>query len=71
MERLLSQDDVAELLAIAPRSLESWRLRGGGPRYVRVGRLVRYRHTDVSDWLAARERASTSDPGPAPGRAAR
>jgi predicted DNA-binding transcriptional regulator AlpA len=70
MERLLTQSEVAELLGIAPRAMESWRLRGTGPRYVRVGRLIRYRNTDVSAWLAARERASTSDPGPAPDRAA-
>jgi excisionase family DNA binding protein len=70
MERLLSQREVAELLGIAERSMESWRLRGGGPRYVRVGRLIRYRHTDVSAWLAARERSSTSEPGPHPDRSA-
>jgi excisionase family DNA binding protein len=67
---MVSQAEVAELLGVTERCIEGWRVRGGGPRYVRVGRLVRYRESDVSAWLDARTRASTSDPGPAPGRAA-
>lgn len=70
MERMVSQTEVAELLGVTERCVEGWRVRGGGPRYVRVGRLVRYRVSDVSSWLDARTRASTSDPGPAPDRAA-
>jgi len=63
VERLLSQSEVAELLGIAPRSLEGMRLKGTGCRFVRVGRLVRYRPADVAEWLASRTAASTSDPG--------
>ena len=47
------------------RTLEGWRVRGGGPRFLKIGRRVVYRRRDLDAWLAARERASTSDPGDA------
>ncbi len=47
------------------RTLEGWRLRGGGPRYLKIGRRVVYRCRDLDAWLAARERTSTSDRGEA------
>jgi len=70
MDRLLTQADVAELLGVTERCIEGWRVRGGGPRYVRCGRLARYRREDVERWIASRTATSTSDPGPAPDRAA-
>jgi hypothetical protein len=48
---------------IAPRTLEAWRVNGGGPRFIKVGRRVVYRRRDLDAWLTARERSSTSDPG--------
>ncbi|SFK95948.1 hypothetical protein SAMN05444421_111120 [Celeribacter marinus] len=32
---------------IAPRTLERWRAEGRGPQFVRIGRHVRYRQTDI------------------------
>jgi excisionase family DNA binding protein len=48
----LTEGQVAEMLRISRRTLQAWRLRGGGPPYVRVGpRMVRYRAGDVLHWL--------------------
>ena len=44
-------EEVAEHLQKPPRTLEQWRYRGIGPRYVKVGRDVRYRWSDVEKWL--------------------
>ena len=56
--------EVAFLLGVTVRTLETWRLRGGGPRYIALGhRTVRYRRRDVLAFMQARERRSTSDPG--------
>jgi predicted DNA-binding transcriptional regulator AlpA len=61
---LLTQQHAADFLSCSPRSLEAWRLRGGGPRHVRLGRrCVRYRLSDLADWVASCVRTSTSDPG--------
>jgi hypothetical protein len=36
------------------RTLQGWRLRGSGPRYYKLGGMVKYRWSDVEDWLNAR-----------------
>jgi excisionase family DNA binding protein len=51
--RLLTPEDVAELLGISERTLEFWRYQGRGPAFLRVGKRVRYRPTDVEAFLAA------------------
>ena len=46
-------------------TLAKLRLRGGGPRFCRIGRAIRYRRCDLDDWLLASSRRSTSDTGAA------
>jgi excisionase family DNA binding protein len=58
--RLLTVNEVAELLRCSKSSLDKWRLIGGGPRFVRVGARVRYRPADVAAYIAEQTRASTS-----------
>ena len=56
MDKLLSQNEAAERLAVQPRSLEAWRQRGIGPRYLRYSKTcVRYRLSDIQAWVATRE----------------
>jgi len=59
----LSTPQAAELLGISRKTLEKWRLVGGGPAFRKVGRLVRYTSDDLQNWLDSRRRVSTSDPG--------
>lgn len=61
LQQLYSQDDVAERLGISTRTLERYRVAGDGPRFVKMGRLVRYRADDLDAWLAGRARSSTSE----------
>ena len=62
---LLTETQAAQVLSLSVRTLQSWRLRGGGPRFVRVSsRCVRYRNSDLAEFIDARTVASTSDPGP-------
>jgi predicted DNA-binding transcriptional regulator AlpA len=63
LEPLLSVAQVAKLTGRAVSTLEKDRLTGHGPRYVKLGRLVRYRPADVRTWLSERVRRSTSDTG--------
>jgi predicted DNA-binding transcriptional regulator AlpA len=44
---------VARRLGISPRTLENYRQRGIGPNYVRLGRTIRYRWSDIRDWIEA------------------
>jgi len=45
---------------VSPRTLQRWRLEGIGPIYVKLGRLVRYRQTDLDRFLDESTRTSTS-----------
>lgn len=58
---LLNQTQAAKLLAVSTRTMEGWRCRGGGPRFVRVGRRVRYRLVDLQEWIERRTFRSTSE----------
>lgn len=55
LEKLLSPDELVELLGIPKRTIYNWRLRGEGPPAVRVGRHLRYRPSDVEAWLRGTE----------------
>jgi predicted DNA-binding transcriptional regulator AlpA len=53
----------ADFLGISPRTLEGLRVRGGGPRFVKIGGSVRYRIASLEEYLRQQERVSTSDAG--------
>ncbi|HEX7082024.1 MAG TPA: helix-turn-helix domain-containing protein [Gammaproteobacteria bacterium] len=48
---LLRQEAVAEYIDVSMATLEKWRKTGRGPAHIRVGRLVRYRQSDLDRWL--------------------
>ncbi len=59
-DALLTEVQAADLLNLSVRTLQAWRLRGGGPCFVRLGRAVRYRRQDLTSWLDANTLAHTS-----------
>jgi predicted DNA-binding transcriptional regulator AlpA len=62
--RLIDTDTAAEWCGVSGSYLKKLRATGGGPRYVKLGRQVRYATSAIDDWLRAREFASTSDYAP-------
>jgi excisionase family DNA binding protein len=51
-ERLLSPEEVADRLDVSPQTLANWRRNPDHELpYVNVGRLVRYRESDLEDFL--------------------
>ena len=50
-DELLTPEEAARLLRRAKRTLETWRYRGYGPPWVRVGRTPMYRRRDIEAWL--------------------
>lgn len=50
---LLSEDELAALLDVKAQTLQSWRVQKTGPDFVKLGKAVFYRKTDVEDWIAA------------------
>lgn len=62
MDPLLTSQQVADLLAVELRTVEDWRARGVGPRFVRVGRrMVRYRPADVESYVAGGQPTSAGE----------
>jgi len=60
--RYVTADEAAEFLRLSPRTLEKHRGIGGGPRYHKFGRAVRYAMSDLEAWAEARAFEMTSDP---------
>ena len=64
---LINEEAAASHLGLKVRTMQGFRYRGGGPRYVRISsRCLRYRRVDLREWADARVRTSTSDPGKEP-----
>ena len=58
---LLSAREAAALLHLSERTLERFRVSGAGPKFVRLGRSIRYPLTDIEAFIAARIVGSTSE----------
>ena len=67
-DKYMNTREVAAYLGLSPRTLDRYRVKGGGPAFHRFGGCVRYLRADVAAWAAARRVRSTSDDG-APGTA--
>ena len=60
-DALLTEAQAAKFLNLSDRTLQAWRLRGGGPPFVRCGRCVRYRRQDLRAYVDARIFRHTTD----------
>ena len=49
---LLDPEQAATFLQLSSRTLAKWRSIGRGPAYVKVGRLPRYRQSDLDNYLS-------------------
>ena len=64
-EALITEGEAASILRVSLTSLRRWRRQGSGPVYRKLGRTVRYRPNDLSDFVASAGRMSTSNAGAA------
>ena len=48
---IMNEMQVAEYLNMSAASLRKWRLFREGPKFLKVGRAVRYRKAEVDAWL--------------------
>ena len=58
---LIRDFELAEWLNVKRSTLSRWRLRGWGPPFIKVGKCVRYKVSDVKEYLEKRKRQSTKD----------
>ncbi|MCF8076093.1 MAG: helix-turn-helix domain-containing protein [Desulfotignum sp.] len=58
--QFLKRQQAAEYLNVKRSTLEAWATRGGGPAFVKLGRAVRYRISDLEKFIESRIRQNTS-----------
>jgi hypothetical protein len=60
--KLVTTEQAAKYLGgYKPNTLEGWRVRGEGPRFLKIGHFVRYSVDDLDAYLKSCVRTSTSD----------
>jgi len=62
---ILTTNQAAARLGVQPQTLRAWRMRGGGPRFVRLGigkmSKVGYRLSELEEWVGRHTFGSTSE----------
>lgn len=58
MDDLLTTAEAAEYLRQSPSALNQWRVAKRGPKFIRVGRRVLYRRSDLVAFVDALAEAS-------------
>lgn len=57
----INENQAAEILGVSTRTLQAWRVRGGGPPYVKIGRAVRYQRRALVTFQEQHTVTSTTD----------
>jgi hypothetical protein len=62
LEEYITERGLKRRYDISPRTAQRWRVSGGGPPWIRLGRRrVIYRIRDIEAWLAARTYCHRAD----------
>ena len=61
---LINEREAGAFLGLTDRTMQSWRQRGGGPKFIRISsRCIKYQRIILKGYAEARLRSSTSDLG--------
>ena len=60
LPEFLKPGEAAAMLRLNKRTLDRYRIIGGGPAYYKFGTVVAYTLADLADWAAARRYRITS-----------
>jgi hypothetical protein len=50
-EPLIGEKEAAELLDLKPQTLAVWRIKGIGPAFYKMGRLVKYKRSELAAYV--------------------
>lgn len=62
-EKLINPSEAAAFLGVSTKTLANGRVSGKSPPYFKIYGRIRYRPTDLVDYVGAHRRLSTSDVG--------
>lgn len=57
----LTPQHAAKIIGISKSTLAKLRLKGDGPKYLKIGKSILYRPQDIEEWMASRVFKSTSE----------
>ena len=57
--KLFSPESLAKELGISEHTLANWRSAGRRPAYAKLGGKIRYRESDIANWIESNLRSST------------
>jgi excisionase family DNA binding protein len=60
-ETYYTPEEAAAYLRSSPSTLAKRRLCGDGPAFTRIGRVIRYRRSDLDGWMSEKLARSTSE----------
>jgi len=60
MQSVLNTEEAAKILKVKVATLEQWRWNGKGPRFLKLGRAVRYRQEDLAAFMEGNTCTSTA-----------
>jgi predicted DNA-binding transcriptional regulator AlpA len=63
VDAALNENQAAEFLGLSTRTLQAWRVRGCGPRYVKIGRSVRHQRRELVAFQQSHTVSSTTEAG--------
>jgi predicted DNA-binding transcriptional regulator AlpA len=58
---IVNTEAAANLLNVSAVTLAKWRVTGEGPRFCKFGRSVKYRISDLEEWIHDQQWESTAE----------
>lgn len=59
--KMLDEQALADWLRESPSTIQKWRVKGGGPKFVKLPKAVRYQVRAVRDWIEGKTVSSTAE----------
>lgn len=50
-ELFVNDVEAAKIISASPQTMRAWRTQGRGPAYCKLGRMVRYKVSDLFDFM--------------------
>ena len=60
-DKIVTTEEAAAYLSLASITLAKLRTAGGGPKFLKLGRAVRYRMADVHRWALEQRHSHTAE----------
>lgn len=55
LDRLIRPEEAAQILTVNVKTLTNWRHMGKGPKYVKMGKFIRYPSLEIVRWRKLHE----------------